>query len=195
MADQKHSVLFWSGGKDAFLALRHISEPGARITLLTTCNEDTGVVPHQDIPVEVIKMQARHLNLELLDVPLPDPCPNSIYLERLQAVLSALQPRPDLVFGDLRLAEIRTWRESVFSGMGYSCHFPIWNKPYDKLLEILWAQPVEVYISSVAEAFRGELSPGSRYDKAFVENLPAHIDPMGENGEFHTVVRFLPPEP
>jgi diphthamide synthase (EF-2-diphthine--ammonia ligase) len=29
---------------------------------------------------------------------------------------------------------------------------------------------------------------GRRFDAALLRELPAHVDPCGENGEFHTVV-------
>jgi diphthamide synthase (EF-2-diphthine--ammonia ligase) len=29
---------------------------------------------------------------------------------------------------------------------------------------------------------------GRRFDAALLQEMPAHIDPCGENGEFHTVV-------
>lgn len=187
MAD--NLILFWSGGKDAFLALKQI-DANSRVTLLTTFAESTAMVPHQEIPVDLIEEQANHLGLELLTVPLPDPCPNELYLGKLEEILSPVTPKPALVFGDLLLADIRAWREKVFTGMGYECRFPIWGKPYGELLEKLWQQPVDVILSAVAEPCRDILQPGMKYDEKLIRNLPDHIDPMGENGEFHTRVKF-----
>lgn len=47
-------VLFWSGGKDSFLALRAIqkSRLNERITLLTTFDGRTGNIPFQDTKVK-----------------------------------------------------------------------------------------------------------------------------------------------
>jgi hypothetical protein len=46
-------VLFWSGGKDAYLSLLHLQEAKRRVrqtnsvVLLTTFDSATGIVPHQ----------------------------------------------------------------------------------------------------------------------------------------------------
>lgn len=183
------AVLFWSGGKDAYLALKYIGER-YDITLLTTFNEKNGMVPHQEIPVNEIHKQAKHLNLKLLPVELPVYCPNDVYIERLNEVLNRYTHQPKLVFGDLRLAEIRSWREEVFSQRGFECLFPIWERPYSELLGELWKQPVDIFISAVQKDFQRTLRPGMRYDKLLVNNLPKHIDKMGENGEFHTAVKL-----
>ncbi|MEX0779891.1 MAG: hypothetical protein WD491_03935 [Balneolales bacterium] len=190
MSKPEELVLFWSGGKDAFLALTEIDGKAA-VTLLTTFNEKTQAVPHQEIPLYVIKEQARQLNLKLLAVPLPDQCPNELYLTKLEQALKKITSKPKLVFGDLRLANIRTWREQVFHNMGYECRFPIWNKPYPELLAKLWRQPVEIHISAVTPPYQNVLKPGMKYDGQLVKNLPPNIDPLGENGEFHTVISFL----
>ncbi|NIT56931.1 MAG: hypothetical protein GWN00_12055, partial [Aliifodinibius sp.] len=125
------NILFWSGGKDAYLALHFFKEsyPKADLKLLTTYDESNDVVPHQNIPLSEIKEQADHLNLDLISVPLPFNCPNNIYLERIENALNKLkEPIDSLIFGDWYLEDIREWREKVFNEMGYSCLFPIWKK-------------------------------------------------------------------
>ena len=66
------AVLFWSGGKDSFLALRKLladeSEP--EIILLTTFDASERRVAHQDVDIASIVRQAEHLGLPLLGVPL-----------------------------------------------------------------------------------------------------------------------------
>lgn len=48
-------VLFWSGGKDSFLALRALQKRQGveRITLLTTFDARTGKIPFQDTKARV----------------------------------------------------------------------------------------------------------------------------------------------
>lgn len=47
-------VLFWSGGKDSFLALRALQKRQGedRVTLLTTFDRRTGKIPFQDTKVQ-----------------------------------------------------------------------------------------------------------------------------------------------
>ncbi|KAH9256485.1 hypothetical protein BASA81_005400 [Batrachochytrium salamandrivorans] len=62
-------VLFWSGGKDSFLALQALERENAQVTLLTSFEPNAGVVPEQDIPMSVIFDQAKHLQRDLIAVP------------------------------------------------------------------------------------------------------------------------------
>jgi diphthamide synthase (EF-2-diphthine--ammonia ligase) len=190
------NILFWSGGKDAFLAL-HVyrqAHPEASIRLLTTFDQSTQIVPHQNIPIEEIKEQARMLGLELIDVPLPSDCPNDKYLKNIEQALQKLDYKINqLIFGDWHLSDIREWREQQFSQMGFDCHFPIWETELDQLLPILTLQPVEVTISAVRDDLQHLIRVGETYDQSFVMQLkyqPDDIDPMGENGEFHTKLTF-----
>lgn len=184
-------ILFWSGGKDSYLALdfyRREFEQG-KLKLLTTYDEEKNVVPHQEIEIDEIQKQAEKLNLNLITVPLPKDCPNDVYLNRIQEALEACEEKVgNLVFGDWKLDDIRKWREKVFSNMGYKCLFPIWGKSLDELMPILTLKPVEVTISAVMDEYSNYIAVGEPYNQHFVRQLPDEIDPMGENGEFHTKV-------
>ncbi|HKK46674.1 MAG TPA: hypothetical protein VJ964_14205 [Balneolaceae bacterium] len=189
-------ILFWSGGKDAYLALQFYRQehPEAVIKLLTTYDETDEIVPHQRIKLEDIRKQAASLGLELILVPLPPDCPNDIYLERVKKALKNIRETIDhLIFGDWYLQDIREWRENVFGDMGYSCVFPIWKKNIHELLPVLLFKPITVEISAVKEEFQPLIRVGETFDQAFVSqllHLPEDIDPMGEKGEFHTKVVF-----
>jgi len=189
-------ILFWSGGKDAYLAYHFYREsnPKATIKLLTTYNESTDIVAHQNIPLKDIKTQANHLGLELITVPLPPDCPNDIYLKRLEETFENVdEPIDNLIFGDWYLEDIRKWREKVFGDMGYDCLFPIWKKSIHDLLPVLLFKPVEIKISAVKEKFQSLIRIGETFDQSLItqlQHLPEDIDPMGEKGELHTQVIF-----
>ncbi|MDX1672250.1 MAG: hypothetical protein R3211_07900 [Balneolaceae bacterium] len=184
-------VLFWSGGKDSYLALQFYKQEHGldHLKLLTTCDEQEQIVPLQQVEVKRIKEQSAHLGLDLLLVPLPDSPPNEVYLERVCGKLEEAGA-DRLVFGDWKLEDIREWREEEFGGRGYECLFPIWKKSIHDLLPVLILQPVEVKISAVEEEYRKYLKVGEPYNPDLVMQLPDEIDPMGENGEFHTEVVF-----
>lgn len=184
------SILFWSGGKDAYLTLSYLKKSGVNDpVLLTSYNEENNIVPIQNIPLNDIHQQAQKLSLELLPVPLPDQCGNEEYVRRITTVLSAYDSSAtELTFGDLWIEDIRRWREEVFHDKGFSCRFPLWHISYKKLLDELWKSPVSVKISAVESTYQSMISPGQNYDQVFVKNLPKSIDAMGEQGEFHTQV-------
>lgn len=189
-------ILFWSGGKDAYLAYHFYREsnPNTSLKLLTTYDESSNVVPHQNIPLKDIKEQANHLKLDLISVPLPPDCPNDIYLERIKDSLQQLDaPIGHLIFGDWYLEDIKEWREKVFGEMGYDCLFPIWKKSLNDLLPVLLFKPVEIKISAVKEEYQSLIRVGESFDQSLVtqlKHLPDDIDPMGEKGEFHTRIIF-----
>lgn len=194
------NILFWSGGKDAYLALlfyrQEHTKPG--IKLLTTYEETSEIVPHQEVTVSYIKNQSEALGLDLITVPLPKDCPNDEYLKRIKQKLSEYEESIEhLIFGDWKLEDIREWRELEFGKMGYTCQFPIWEKSLHELLPVLWLGPVTVEISNVRDEFKDLIKVGETYDQNFViqiQRLNEDIDPMGENGEFHTKVIFDNPD-
>ncbi|MGM0546779.1 MAG: hypothetical protein ACQEST_08655 [Bacteroidota bacterium] len=189
------NILFWSGGKDSYLALHFFKEshPDADITLLTTYEESSNIVPHQHISLDEIEMQAEYLGMDLITVALPQECPNTIYLKKVEEALQNVSDTIDnLIFGDWYLQDIRDWRKKVFGDMGYSCLFPIWKKDLQELLSILFLQPIRIEISAVKEEYQSLLKVGEPYDQKLVTQLQRleEIDPMGEKGEFHTKVIF-----
>ncbi len=190
------NILFWSGGKDAYLALQFFRQEHAEpdIKLLTTYEESSEVVPHQEIELSHIRKQAEALGLDLITVPLPKDCPNDEYLKLTEQTLSEQEkPAEHLIFGDWKLEDIREWRENEFGEMGYECLFPIWGKSLHELLPVLWLGPITVEISNVRDEFKDLIRVGETYDQNFVtqiKRLNDDIDPMGENGEFHTKVIF-----
>lgn len=186
-------ILFWSGGKDAFLAYEFYRQQhlNKHLTLLTTYNKRTNVVPHQNIPVKRIRQQADALDLSLTLIPLPDECPNDIYLEKVNQALKNQQETVEhLIFGDWYLQDIRDWREQQFNSAGYQCLFPIWKKELDELLPILLFKPVDIRISAVTTEYENFIRVGESFNQHFIRQLPKSIDPMGEKGEFHTEVVF-----
>ena len=189
--DSPVDVLFWSGGKDSFLALRTLQRETLHpVVLLTTFDVATRTVAHQEIPIDAVIRQAGHLGLPLLGVPLH---PGETYMDRIRAACELVPRIARLVFGDLHLLHIREWRSVAFrefaSDRGAALHFPLWGVSYDTLIADLEASGVTCEVSAVTEAAEGVVAVGERFDRAMMARLPESIDPFGENGEFHTLAR------
>eukprot|EP00123_Amoebidium_parasiticum_P013245 comp21851_c0_seq1/m.31218 comp21851_c0_seq1/g.31218 ORF comp21851_c0_seq1/g.31218 comp21851_c0_seq1/m.31218 type:complete len:296 (-) comp21851_c0_seq1:184-1071(-) len=193
-ADQLVDVMFWSGGKDSYLALRSLGSEC--VVLLTTFVAGEGILSQQGLHIDTILQQARALCTDLIAVPLPPSHQGGTGY--VQHVLAGLAQLPAgwrvrrLVFGDLHVESIRAWRQAAF-GPHYPCHFPLFGRPYSELLSDLWASGVTVRLSSTPQGDRGgALQVGAAYTPEFVAGLPPDIDTMGENGEFHTEVVLEP---
>lgn len=199
MTDQKTAhILFWSGGKDSYLCYLKIMEevkPDGPLYLLTTYRESDSKIPHQGLDLDDIREQVNQLDKveKLVAVALPVDCPNDEYVQRVhQAIHQAVNNGDEihLYFGDWNNEDIRHWREDQFGELDYPCHFPIWQLSMHEILPQLLFHPVTVRISWVDEEYRKWIRVDEPYNQRLVTTLPDEIDPMGENGEFHTRIEF-----
>ncbi len=187
-AEHGADVLFWSGGKDSWLAYCALQRANKRpIVLLTTFDAATRRVAHQEVAIASIVRQASALDVPLLGVPL---FPGERYEQRVGAGLALVPNAARLVFGDLHLEHIRDWREQHLGALADArqaqLHFPLWGQPYARLMDDLQASGVPCTVSAVTTT-KTQIRVGDRFDRAFVADLPDGIDAFGENGEFHTL--------
>ncbi len=193
--DDPCDVLSWSGGKDSYLALRALQREALRpVVLLTTFENDSEIVAHQQIRIETIRDQARSLGLPIILVPL---LAGVDYVDRVALGLRILRIRRPIVrlaFGDLHLEHIRDWRYKMIAPavekMGITLAYPLWQRPYDELSEELERAPVRCRITAVDERVGRAVRVGDLYDAELRARLPNDVDAFGENGEFHTCVEF-----
>ena len=91
-----------------------------------------------------------------------------------------------------------SWPTSVVTGSrccagsGLVPLFPLWGQPTDELAGRLLALGVRAVVSCVDLGQLPAELAGRWYDESFLADLPAGVDPCGENGEFHTVVVASP---
>lgn len=183
----------WSGGKDAATALGRAVAAGIRVTglLSTVVERDDGggrEVPVHGVGVAVLAAQADALGLPLHAVTLPRGCPDPVYRQRLRDALAAVPGVTALVHGDLALADVRAFRETVLEGTGVTGLFPLWGTPTAELARAVVADGTAALLAAVDPARVPAGLAGRPFDDALLAALPAGVDPCGENGEFHTVV-------
>ncbi len=197
-SDEPVEALFWSGGKDSFLAWMRLHRSGSKnIVLVTTFDGATESLAHQDLHLSAVRRQARSLNLPLLCIPLYR---DGDYIERVTIGLRTLarrRPVQCVAFGDLNLRSVRRWREAhlepALTELGARLTFPLWRAPYDDLMNELTGSGVQCFVSAVdSDACRNYLAIGDVFDRDVAERLPAGVDLFGENGEFHTFVDVPP---
>lgn len=182
-------VVFWSGGKDAWLAYRAVATEGRKTVWLTTFDPETRRLPLQEIPVETIVEQADRAGVSLILVPVGPDLP---YVATVMAALDIVHrrwPVAALVFGDLRLEDVRRAREAALrpwcEARGAALRFPLWGLAHETLLERLESSGATVTITASSHP---SVAVGARWSRAWLADLPRDVDPFGENGEFHTRV-------
>ncbi|CAH1529769.1 ATP-binding region family protein [Vibrio owensii] len=194
MTEPKRVVISWSSGKDSTLALERLNEnPRYQVVGLYTTYVDEEV-PFQATPLEVVQMQADLLGLPLITIELPEVFPsNDIYQSTIVNALQSSGLNVEAVaFGDMFCNGIADYRRSYIEPAGWECVFPLLGEESKALaFEI-----VERGIQTMLITTDGEVLPpewcGRWYDKTLIESLPSHIDPCGEDGEFHTLVTSTP---
>jgi diphthamide synthase (EF-2-diphthine--ammonia ligase) len=93
-----------------------------------------------------------------------------------------------IAFGDLFLADIRTYRERQLAGSGLTPIFPLWQIPTAQLARDMIGSGLRARLSCVDSRQLDAAFAGREFDVALLADLPASVDPCGENGEFHTCV-------
>lgn len=192
----KRVLLSWSSGKDSAWALHLLrQQPDVQVVaLLTTFNTAADRVAMHAVRRALVKTQAERAGLPLWEVELPWPCSNDDYECRMQAVVDrAIGEGLDAVaFGDLFLEDIRAYRVKQLAGTGLQPLFPVWEIPTDDLAQQMIAAGLRAKLTCVDPAKLDASFAGREFDAALLQELPAGIDPCGENGEFHSFVYEAP---
>jgi uncharacterized protein (TIGR00290 family) len=182
----------WSSGKDSTFALHAArTELGLTVsTLLCTLNAEADRVAMHAVRRELLLAQGDRLGLPVHVVEIPSPCPNEVYEAAMQtAVDTALASGgTHMIFGDLYLPDVRSYREGHLRGTGINPVFPLWQRPTDALAKDMIASGVRAVITCVDPAQLPAEFAGRAFDERLLADLPPGVDPCGENGEFHTFV-------
>jgi uncharacterized protein (TIGR00290 family) len=185
-------LLSWSSGKDSAWALHVLQReaPGTVGALLTTVSEQYDRVSMHGVRSSVLRAQAEAAGLPLMTVPLPAPCSNEVYEERMAAaVRSALAGGfTHVAFGDLFLEDVRKYREDRLRDTGLEPLFPLWGLPTGALAGEMIGSGLEARITCLDPRVLNPGLAGRPFDAALLAELPATVDPCGERGEFHTCV-------
>ena len=186
----KRVLLSWSSGKDCAWALHLLREqPGIELVgLLTTLNDEFQRVAMHGTRRSVLEAQAKAARLPLWIAPLPWPCSNEIYEQRMAEVCDrAVREKIDAVaFGDLFLPDIRAYREKQLKPTGLEPLFPLWEIPTAALARDMMAGGLRAKLVCVDTKQLPASFAGREFDAALLDALPPETDPCGERGEFHT---------
>lgn len=184
------AVFNWSGGKDSTLALHHILKENKFDIryLLTTVNNSFNRVSIHGVRKELLIKQASSLNLQLYQVNLPETTDMAGYEKVMEKSLMNLKNEgiTHSIFGDIFLEDLKAYRENQLAKIGMEAVFPLWKQDSLALVKEfieLGYQTIVVCAQDGLQDFCGRI-----IDQSFLDDLPADIDPCGENGEFHTFV-------
>lgn len=185
-------LVSWSGGKDSCLALWRARRQGADVRyLVTTYSPATGRTMAHGLPLDLLRAQARALDLELV----PVPAEWEDYEARFREALRALRKRgaEACIFGDIDLPEHREWVERVTREAELRAWLPLWGEAQPALLQEWWAEGFQAIIVAVRSDALGLDWLGRPLDQEAVSEMgnllqARGLSPCGEGGEYHTLV-------
>ena len=187
-------LLSWSGGKDAawtLHALRQCREVEV-VGLLTTITQGYERISMQGIRVDVLHAQAAAAGLPVIEARIPQAADNDRYVASFSSGLAQARKRwpglETIAFGDLFLADIRAWRETLCATLGWTPLFPLFDSDTSVLAREMIDGGLRAHVCCVDTTQLDARFAGRAFDAALLDALPAGVDPCGENGEFHTCV-------
>jgi uncharacterized protein (TIGR00290 family) len=193
MPRETNPVLFcWSGGKDSAMALQVLRQQRDLrvVALLTTVTEGYTRISMHGVRRGLLLRQARAIGLPLHEVRIPPECVNPVYEARMrEALLSQKENGVRYVaFGDIFLQDLREYRERNLTLVEMSAIFPIWKRDTRELAQEFCAMGFRAVAVCIDSKKLSREYAGRELDESFFRDLPAGVDPCGENGEFHTFV-------
>lgn len=189
----KEKILFnWSTGKDSAMSLFELfrDERYKVSLLLTTVSKAHERVSQHGVRAELLDRQAKSLDIPLRKVWLPEDLSMEKYSLILKKELSKIgrEGIHKAAFGDIFLEDLRSYREARLSEAGFEGVFPLWKLDTSRLAHRFVDEGFRAIVVCVNEGYLDRTYVGREYNLDFINDLPAAVDPCGENGEFHTFV-------
>ncbi len=185
-------LISWSGGKDSCVALYEIQRTrDYRVAaLLTTLTRDYDRISMHGVRRELLEKQATSLGLPLHQVFISKDATNEEYEMRMGEAFSLHREQGTglVVFGDLFLEDIRIYREQFLARHNMRGVFPVWQRDTSSFVKDFIQLGFKAVVTCVNSQVLDQSFAGRLIDEAFLSSLPGHVDPCGENGEFHSFV-------
>lgn len=189
---RERALMNWSGGKDSALALHKLqqSQDLEIACLLTSISQKYQRISMHGVRSELLEIQAKSIAIPLVKMEIPDMPSMEVYEETMRKTLSDLKEEgiTTSIFGDIFLDDLRLYRENKLAELNFKAVFPLWKQPTDRLIREFLDLGFKTITICVNEKYLDKSFVGRVIDEEFLKDLPANVDPCGENGEFHTFV-------
>lgn len=196
MTTARKALIAWSSGKDSAWAL-HETRAACDFEIvgaLTTVTDTFNRVSMHGVREQLLRAQLDAAGLRAEIIYIPFPCSNEIYEHKMAGAMADARASgvTHIIFGDLFLEDVRSYRERQLSGTGIVPIFPLWGRQTHTLAHDMIDAGTEAYVCTVDLKTLPAAFGGRRFDRSLLESLPPGIDPCGENGEFHSFVAAGP---
>ena len=176
--------------------------------LLTTITADYDRISMHGVRRELLEAQAASLGIPLHPVLISKGASNEEYETKFIEACSQYRASQDrslqdrsraendgaedaastIVFGDLFLADIRSYRDQFLARHNLRGLYPVWLRDTTEFIKEFLALGFKAIVTCTDAKVLGPDFAGRIIDEEFLASLPPGVDPCGENGEFHTFV-------
>lgn len=186
---KEKAIVCWSGGKDCAMALHDARHEYEIMALLTTVTRRYDRISMHGVRTELLTSQAASLGIDVERVTVSPACANDEYEAGMRAAFDRYLRAgiSAVVCGDLFLQDVRQYREKLLPA-GLKGVFPLWMRDTTELACRFLATGWQAVVCCVDTHALDARFAGRLFDESFLRDLPAGVDPCGENGEFHTFV-------
>lgn len=188
----KKILYSWSGGKDSAMALYEARRSNLFeiLALMTVVTKDYGRISMHGVREELLELQAASLDLPLEKIFITKRSDNKEYELLMKKTLTRYKAlgAEAVAFGDIFLEDLKKYREERLKEIGMTGVFPIWKRDTKELADAFIDLGFKSIITCVDSKVLGRNFCGRLFDRQFLSELPAGVDPCGENGEFHSFV-------
>jgi uncharacterized protein (TIGR00290 family) len=162
--------------------------------LLTSVNAVHNRISMHGVRRSLLEAQASVLGIPLETIELPEQPGMAAYESAMVSKVKAMKDAgcSHSIFGDIFLEDLRNYRETKLKELEITCAFPLWKIDTRKLASEFIDLGFRSIVVCVNEQFLHRSFCGRVIDHSFLEDLPDHVDPCGENGEFHSFVFEAP---
>jgi len=192
-ADVKKRALFnWSGGKDSAFALwKILAQNNYTIDcLLTSVNDKFDRISMHGVRRRLLEQQVSSIGIPLEVISIPEETTMDTYNTLMAEKMKSFRENgiTHSIFGDIFLEDLKTYREQQLAKVGMKAVFPIWKTDTREVVTQFIKSGFKAVVVSANARLLDKSFAGRLIDQHFLNDLPANVDPCGENGEFHSFV-------
>lgn len=182
----------WSSGKDSALALFYLLHGNQFevLKLLTSVNTQFDRISMHGVRHSLLQKQAAAIRIPLDILAIPGEVSMEDYNQLMKQKMNSLieEGISHAAFGDLALEDLKLYREQKLAEVGMTAVFPLWKKDTNQTVREFISLGFKAITVCADAKFLDDSFVGRIIDDQFLADLPANVDPCGENGEFHSFV-------
>ena len=141
------------------------------------------------VRTSLLELQAQSLNCDLRKVVISNVCTNQEYETKMPSALDEYRKVgvTSVICRDKFLEDVRRYREERLLN-GLQGVFPLWKQDTTEFAHRFMTLGFRAVLCCVDTTVLDREFASWPYDHDLLAQLPAVVDPCGENGEFHTFV-------